>query len=67
MPACVCGKTSPLTMASYLKFRDSFQHPSHTHSITLDQLNSITVNPNDLKVYFDACAGYQLNSIYTPF
>jgi hypothetical protein len=54
-------------MASYLQFRDSFQHPSHTHSITLDQLNSITVNPNDLKAYFDACAGYQLNSIYTPF
>ncbi|KAG2098694.1 uncharacterized protein F5147DRAFT_543875, partial [Suillus discolor] len=67
MLACVCGKTSPFTMASYLQFGDSFQHPPHTHSITLDQLASITVNPTDLEAYFDACTEYRLNGICTPF
>ncbi|KAG2352775.1 hypothetical protein BDR07DRAFT_1497674 [Suillus spraguei] len=43
-------------------FGDSFRHPSHTCSITLDQLDSITVDPNDLEAYFDSCAEYQLNS-----
>ncbi|KAG1879138.1 hypothetical protein F4604DRAFT_1880090 [Suillus subluteus] len=27
MLACVCGKTSPFTMASYLEFGDNFRHP----------------------------------------
>ncbi|KAG2112324.1 uncharacterized protein F5147DRAFT_771380 [Suillus discolor] len=61
MLACVRGKTSLFTMASYLQFGDSFWHPSHTRSITLDQLDSITVDPNDLEAYFDTCAEYRLN------
>ncbi|KAG1897929.1 uncharacterized protein F5891DRAFT_1191240 [Suillus fuscotomentosus] len=67
MLACVCRKTSPFTMASYLQFGDIFRHPSHTRSITLDQLDSITVDPNNLEAYFDACAEYRLNSVCTPF
>jgi hypothetical protein len=67
MLACVCRKTSPFTMASYLQFGDSFWHPPHTHSITLDQLASITVNPAHLEAYFDACTEYRLNSICAPF
>ncbi|KAG1868327.1 hypothetical protein DFJ58DRAFT_837966 [Suillus subalutaceus] len=55
MLACVRRKTSPFTMASYLQFGDNFQHPAHTHSITLGQLTRITVNPNDLEAYFEAC------------
>ncbi|KAG1861974.1 hypothetical protein C8R48DRAFT_774055 [Suillus tomentosus] len=62
MLACICRKTSLFTMASYLQFGDSFQHLSHNRSITLDQLNSITFDPNNLEVYFDAYAEYRLNS-----
>ncbi|KAG1734641.1 hypothetical protein EDB19DRAFT_1911047 [Suillus lakei] len=67
MLACVCRKTSPFTMASYLQFGYSFWHPPCTRSIMLDQLASITVNPAHLKAYFDACTEHRLNGVYTPF
>jgi len=65
--ACVRGKTSPFTMASYLQFGDSFRHPPRTRSITLDQLASITVDPNDLEDYFRACGEHRLNGVHAPF
>ncbi|KAG0700898.1 hypothetical protein DFH29DRAFT_1000703 [Suillus ampliporus] len=37
------------TPEAAMLFGDSFQHPTHTCSITLDQLNSITADPNDLE------------------
>jgi hypothetical protein len=67
MLACVRGKTSPFTMASYLQFGDSFRHPPRTRSITLDQLASITVDPTDLEAYFDACTESRLNGVCAPF
>jgi hypothetical protein len=67
MLACVRRKTSPFTMASYLQFGDSFRHPPHTRSITLDQLASITVDPAHLEAYFDASAEYRLKGVCTPF
>lgn len=67
MLACVRGKTSPFTMASYQQFGDNFRHPPRARSITLDQLASITVDPNDLEAYFDACAEYRLNGVHAPF
>ncbi|KAG1810372.1 uncharacterized protein HD556DRAFT_1454247 [Suillus plorans] len=67
MLACVRGKTSPFTMASYLQFGDNFRHPAHTRSITLGQLANITVNPDDLEAYFEACADSRLNGVYAPF
>ncbi|KAG2071298.1 hypothetical protein BDR04DRAFT_1117707 [Suillus decipiens] len=54
MLACMHRKTSLFILASYLEFGDTFLHPEHTHSITLEQLNSITVDPNDLEAYFQA-------------
>ncbi|KAG1803224.1 uncharacterized protein BJ212DRAFT_1487090 [Suillus subaureus] len=48
-------------MALYLQFGDSFWHPAHMRSITLGQIASITVNPDDLEAYFEACAGMWLN------
>ncbi|KAG2047506.1 hypothetical protein BDR06DRAFT_976686 [Suillus hirtellus] len=67
MLACVHGKTSPFTMALYLQFGDNFQHPAHTRSITLGQLAGITVNPDDLEAYFEACADLWLNGVHAPF
>jgi hypothetical protein len=67
MLACVRGKTSPFTMASYLQFGDNFRHPAHTRSITLGQLAGITVNPDDLEAYFEACADSRLNGVHAPF
>lgn len=67
MLACVRGKTSPFTMASYLEFGDNFRHPERTRHITLNQLAKIQVDPNDLEGYFDACAIYRLNGVHAPF
>ncbi|KAG1901098.1 uncharacterized protein F5891DRAFT_979664 [Suillus fuscotomentosus] len=63
MLAYVHGKTSPFTMALYFQFGYNFQHPACTCSITLGQLTNITVNPDDLEAYFEACADSQLNGI----
>ncbi|KAG1762200.1 hypothetical protein EDD22DRAFT_953353 [Suillus occidentalis] len=67
MLACVRGKTSPFTLASYLEFGDTFRHPERTRSITLAQLDSIEVDPNDLEAYFKACERYRLNGVHSPF
>ncbi|KAG1786632.1 uncharacterized protein HD556DRAFT_1248030 [Suillus plorans] len=67
MLACVRRKTSLFTLASYLEFGDNFHHPECTCSITLEQLDSITVNPNNLEAYFQACKEYQLNGVHSPF
>jgi hypothetical protein len=67
MLACVRGKTSPFTMASYLEFGDNFRHPERTRSITLEQLANIKADPNNLEAFFEACAEYRLNGVYAPF
>jgi hypothetical protein len=67
MLACVRGKTSPFTMASYLQFGDHFWHPARTRAITLAQLASITVDPNNLEAYFEACTEHRLNGVHAPF
>ncbi|KAG2059408.1 hypothetical protein BDR06DRAFT_866916, partial [Suillus hirtellus] len=67
MLACVRGKTSPFTMASYLQFGDHFRHPVCTCVITLAQLASITVDPNNLEAYFEACTEHWLNGVHAPF
>ncbi|KAG2048233.1 hypothetical protein BDR06DRAFT_895929 [Suillus hirtellus] len=67
MLACVQSKTSPFTLVSYLQFRDNFRHPARTCAITLEQLTSVDVDPNNLKAFFAACAEFQLNGVFTPF
>ncbi|KAG1813635.1 uncharacterized protein BJ212DRAFT_1447829 [Suillus subaureus] len=67
MLAYVHGKTSPFMMVSYLEFGNNFHHPECTHSITLNQLANIQVDPNDLEGYFDACTAYYLNGVDKPF
>ncbi|KAG2103464.1 uncharacterized protein F5147DRAFT_580548 [Suillus discolor] len=67
MLACVHGKTSPFTMASYLEFGDDFRHPERTRSVTLEQLANIKADPNNLEAFFEVCAEYQLNGVHAPF
>ncbi|KAG0704061.1 hypothetical protein DFH29DRAFT_997947 [Suillus ampliporus] len=69
MLACVRGKTSPLTMASYKQFSDAFQHPPHTANTTLTQLKSIKsmCDPRDIEAFFAACEPYRLSSVVDPF
>ncbi|KAG2050011.1 hypothetical protein BDR06DRAFT_892676 [Suillus hirtellus] len=67
MLACVRGKTSPFTLPSYLQFRDNFRHPACTRAITLEQLASVDVDPNNLEAFFAACAEFRLNGVFTPF
>lgn len=65
--ACVRGKTSPLTLADYTEFGDAFRHQARTKAITLNQIESINVDPNDLIAFFDACGEYRLNGVDLPF
>ncbi|KAG2096053.1 uncharacterized protein F5147DRAFT_818561 [Suillus discolor] len=69
MLACVRGKTSPLTMASYKQFGDAFQHPPHTAKLTFTQLKSIksTCDAQDVEAFFAACEPYCLSGVVDPF
>lgn len=65
--ACVRGMTSAITLADYTQFGDSEPHDLRTGDITLDQINSLGVDPNDLQAYFRACEKYRLNGVELPF
>lgn len=65
--ACVRGKTSPITLAKYTEFGDSFRHQPRTKAITLNHIESINDDPNDLLAYFDACEKHRLNAVALPF
>lgn len=67
MLASVRDKTSPVTMAMYTQFGDSFRHPLRTTDQTLNQLASITADPTDLEAYFKQSAEYRLNRVDKPF
>ncbi|KAI5985142.1 hypothetical protein EDD15DRAFT_2374386 [Pisolithus albus] len=61
------GKTSPVTLADYSKFGDPFRHQSRTKAITLNCIESIDVDPNNLVDYFEACGEHRLNGVALPF
>ena len=67
MLVVVGGKTSPVTTAMYKDFGDNFQHPPQTKMFTLQQLQSIDVDPDDLEQYFKAAQKYRLNGVSRPF
>ncbi|KAI6159304.1 hypothetical protein EDD17DRAFT_1762591 [Pisolithus thermaeus] len=67
MLACICGKTSLVTMASYKDFGNAFQHECHTGVRMLSQLSHIQCNPNDVKRYFTLCKDFRLSGIAEPF
>ncbi|KAI6013169.1 hypothetical protein BKA83DRAFT_4500450 [Pisolithus microcarpus] len=67
MLACVCGKTSLVTMASYKDFGNAFWHECHTGVRMLSQLSHIQCDPNDIERYFTQCKEFRLSSIVEPF
>jgi hypothetical protein len=69
MLAGVCGKTSPITMATYRQFGDPFRHESRTASTTLLQLASIAtrVDPSDISNYMKEAKKLRLNGVHAPF
>jgi Plavaka transposase len=67
--ACVAGKTSSVTMASYKQFGDNYRHESRTPSITLENLQAVeeVVDPWDLEGYVKEMMKYRLNGVHRPF
>jgi hypothetical protein len=65
----VAGKTSHITMATYKKFGDPFQHEPRMASTTLAHLHAIedTVSPWELATYIKQASIYRLNGVHCPF
>lgn len=66
--ACVGGKTSHVTMATYKQFGDGSQNEPRTRSTTLAQLAVIAsqADPWDLSAYGDAASKFRLNGVHLP-
>lgn len=67
MVACVRGKTSPVTMASYKEFGDATRQEPRTRTTTLAQLARIECDPNDVERYFAQCKYFRLSGVAEPF
>ncbi|KAG1906233.1 uncharacterized protein F5891DRAFT_1182460 [Suillus fuscotomentosus] len=69
MLATVGGKTSPVTMAMYKQFRDSFRHEPCMKSTTLAQLRVIwtRADPGDIEAFFREAQKFRLNGVSEPF
>ena len=69
MLSCVRGKTSPVTMAMFKQFRDSFCHEPRTGTTTIAQLRVVKskVDPSDLTAFFCEAQRFHLNGISEPF
>ena len=65
----IAGKMSHITMATYKKFGDPFQHEPQTALTTLMHLHVIegAVNPWELAMHIKEASIYQLNSVHFPF
>lgn len=67
--ACVGGKTSPVTMAYYKLFGDSFRHEPRTSTTTLVQLLvcKSKFEPNNLQKFLKEAQIFWLNRVNKPF
>ena len=67
--AGVGGKTSPVMMANYKQFGDTFQHEPQMASTTLAQLMEIEsrADPWDLASYLPEAKQFHLNGVHHPF
>lgn len=65
----VGGKTSPVTMAMYKQFGDSFRHEPRTRSTTLAQLAVVhaRADPTDVQAFFREAQKFRLNGVDKPF
>lgn len=69
MLAAVGGKTSPVTMAMYTHFGDSFQHEPRTSATTLTQIATAgtKADPEDIVAFFREAQKFRLNGVELPF
>ena len=69
MLSCVGGKTSPVTMAMYKQFGDSFRHEPRSRSTTLAQLAVVSTraDPTDVQAFFREAQKFRLNGVDKPF
>ncbi|KAG1885867.1 uncharacterized protein F5891DRAFT_890093, partial [Suillus fuscotomentosus] len=67
MHECLSIVLKPLMKAAEIGIMMSDTAGNRTRSITLAQLDSIEVDPNDLEAYFKACERYRLNGVHSPF
>ena len=67
--ATVGGKMSPVTMATYKQFSDSFLHEPHTSLTTLAQITvaASMADPKDIKAFFCEAQKFHLNGVHMPF
>ena len=68
--ACVAGKTSHLTMATYKEFGDAFQHPPRTATSILASLEALASqsDPSEVATYTKhAKTVFRLNGVDLPF
>jgi Plavaka transposase len=67
--ACVGGKTSSVTMATFKTFGNATRHEPRTASTTLAQLQAIEAeaNPWDLPKYIAKAKKFRLNGVHRPF
>ena len=67
--AGVSKSASPVTMAIYKQFGDSFRHEPRTASTTIAQLIEIetTSDPWDFTSYLPEAKRFQLNGVHRPF
>ena len=67
--ACVAGKTSSVTMASYKQFGDNYRHEPRTPPITLASLHAVesVVDPWNLEAYVMEAMKHRLNGVHRPF
>jgi hypothetical protein len=67
--ACVAGKTSSVTMASYKQFGDDYRHEPRIPSISLALLHAVesVVDPWELEAYVKETMKHRLNGVHRPF
>ncbi|KAF9521662.1 hypothetical protein CPB83DRAFT_746535, partial [Crepidotus variabilis] len=67
--ACVGGKTSSVTTATYREFGDPFRHPPRTAALTLSTIRKIAseVDPKDVEAFEKESLKYRLNGVVLPF
>ena len=69
MYAGVSKNASPVTMAMYTQFGDSFRHEPRTATTTIAQLMEIetTADPWDFTSYLPEAKRFRLNGVHRPF
>ena len=62
-------KTSPVMMATYKQFGDSFLHKPRTSSTTLAQIAvaASIADPEDIEAFFCEAQKFRLNGVHMPF